>query len=136
MDGIKRGVLAIGTLLIGASALFKSSDLFKWYPVAVNLIMFMFFGLSLFFGKESIVTSFARLLKTEISNKEVIYTRKVTAAWCLFFLTNGLISVLTVVALSSFWWAVWNGFLSYLAVALMGASELAVRRRKLGKDRT
>ncbi len=89
------------------------------------------FGRSLLADRVALCTQFADRLHGPLSAREVLYTRRVTAAWALFF---GLISAAT---LSLFRWAppsYWSFFANFCTLPLVGMMfvvEYAVRRRVL-----
>jgi uncharacterized membrane protein len=63
--------------------------------------------------------------------KAVVYTRKVTQAWCLFFLINGSMSVMSIFY-SEEWWVLYNGFIAYILIGLMLAGEYFIRIKVIG----
>ena len=100
----------------------------KFYPVLVNLSLFVLFGLSIL-HPPSIVEKFARLRGTEISPKIVSYTRKVTLVWCGFFLVNASIALITCLWATIHIWAIYNGLVSYCMIGAIFFIEYLVRRR-------
>ncbi len=97
----------------------------KFYPVAANLTVFLVFFTSLF-AKETVVQKIARTIEGELDEFTKNYTRKVTYAWAIFCFVNFLVSIATVFMAEEFW-AVYNGFISYLAIGAMFAVEYIVR---------
>jgi uncharacterized membrane protein len=89
------------------------------------------FGLSLFGGRVSLCTQLADKVHGPLNAEEVRYTRRVTAAWALFFLS------ITALTLCLFVFAplrIWSFFANFCAVPLIGLmfiAEYAVRRRVL-----
>jgi uncharacterized membrane protein len=89
------------------------------------------FGLSLFGNRVSLCTQLADRVHGPLNSQELRYTRRVTAAWALFFLS------VTAVTLCLFVFAplrVWSFFANFCVVplmALMFIAEYAVRRRVL-----
>ena len=77
----------------------------------------------------TVIESLARLTEKNFSEHAVAYTSKVTFAWCLFFLINGLISVYTATQTSLEIWMLYNGFLSYIFIGLFMAIEYLIRRK-------
>lgn len=120
-------LLAIAALL--ALGVFGSTRLgVHGYPVLVNLAMLYTFGASLLHGPP-LVERLARLREPELSPRAIAYTRRVTQAWCLFFAINGAIAGFTVLRGDPVLWALYNGVISYLLIALMFCVEWLVRRR-------
>jgi uncharacterized membrane protein len=89
------------------------------------------FGQSLLGHRESLCTQFADKLHGPLSTQEVRYTRRVTAAWTLFF------AAITGLTVGLFLFAplrTWSLFANFCVVPLMGlmfVAEYAVRRRVL-----
>jgi uncharacterized membrane protein len=59
----------------------------------------------------------------------VIYTRKVTWAWCGFFALNGTAALVTALWASERIWALYNGLVAYVLIGLLFAGEWLVRQR-------
>jgi uncharacterized membrane protein len=89
------------------------------------------FGQSLRRHRVALCTQLADKLHGPLTPREVIYTRRVTAAWALFF-----VSITAAMALL-FWFAplaVWSLFANFCVpplIGLMFVAEYAVRRRVL-----
>ncbi len=102
------------------------------YPLLVNLAFFTFFTISLYYPP-TVIERIARRQRPEFSERAVIYTRKVTRVWCVFFLLNGGVSALTIFH-SEIWWMLYNGFISYVLIGLMLAGEYLIRIRVMKHD--
>ena len=98
------------------------------YPVAVSLILLAVFAGSLFQGMP-IIERLARLQEPDLPPEGVRYTRKVTWAWCGFFIVNGGIAAWTALYADLAAWTLYNGCISYLLMGLMFAVEWLCRRR-------
>jgi len=102
--------------------------LLRWYPVLLNLMLLVLFGLSLKFGPP-VVERLARLREPELPEHAVRYTRKVTLVWAGFFLANALlISALTLWAPLA-WWMLYTGLIAYALMGLLFAAEWLIRQR-------
>lgn len=123
----------IGVLLCLISLLFTQHQWVLWYPVAVNVIMLAAFGGSLWRGMP-LVERLARLREPDLSPAGVRYTRRVTQVWCGFFSLNGVMAAATCLVGNMTWWGLWNGMLSYVAMALLMAAEWLVRQRVKKRD--
>jgi uncharacterized membrane protein len=89
------------------------------------------FGRSLRAGEVALCTRFADKLHGPLNAAEVVYTRRVTLAWALFFTLMGATVVVLYVTAPR---AVWSAFVNFLATPLilaMFAAEYAVRGRVL-----
>ena len=113
----------------------------KFYPLAVNFIFLIFFGSTLIYGP-NMIFRFATLadksIKGSLHEKKVEnYCRKVTFAWCIFFICNGTVATLTVFAEKLFGfspdeadkvWSLYNGGISYILMGILFAAEFIVRK--------
>lgn len=116
-----------GAVIITLTTIISGSSLgLKLYPVIINLSMLIFFASSLRSGP-SVIERLARLKEPNLPESGVVYTRKVTILWCVFFILNGAISLATSFA-SDEVWALYNGLISYILIGLLFCGEYAVRR--------
>lgn len=118
--------VSVALLLALVSYIFNSSEYLLYYPVAVNIVMLIFFATSLLMGMP-VIEQLARLQEPSLPPKGVNYTRTVTKVWCVFFVLNGGIALTTVLIGDVNLWTLWNGLLSYLCMGLLFAGEWLVR---------
>lgn len=98
----------------------------KFYPVMANFTAFMVFFISIF-SEETVIQKFAKMLEGgTLDDFTRIYTRRLTYVWCVFCFLNLCVSIVTVF-MPEKWWALYNGFISYLALGTMFAVEYIVR---------
>lgn len=116
------------TVLVIASALANDAMPLKLYPVLVNAVMLAVFAISLR-HPPSIIERLARLKEPDLPPSGVAYTRKVTVVWCLFFIGNGAIALVTALWASNRVWALYNGFIAYLLMGILFLGEWLVRQR-------
>jgi uncharacterized membrane protein len=89
------------------------------------------FGRSLLGGRVALCTQLADKVHGPLTRQEVLYTRRVTAAWAMFFV------VITAATLSMFAFAplrIWSLFANFCVLPLIGlmfVAEYAVRRHAL-----
>jgi len=114
-----------GLIIVSLAYLFKNTRWLTYYPVIVNLLFFSFFLISLW-QKETIIERFARLLEPELPDYARRYTRSVTKVWCVFFIINGTISLITSF-MSLDIWTFYNGFISYVLIGLLFLLEFITR---------
>lgn len=136
--------LATSLLFLAAGLLcfFTNQTIFlKLYSPAINLILLIFFASTLLSGP-NIIFRFATLadksIKGSFHEKKVEnYCRKVTIAWCIFFILNGSAAALTVFAGRIFGttpenadriWSLYNGGISYILMGVLFAAEFIVRK--------
>lgn len=130
-----RGIL-VGMLLLCLAALVGNDEtLVRLYPAAVSAALLALFGLSLV-QPPSMIERLARLQHPNLPPEALGYTRKVTMIWCAFFLLNTAIAAWTAVAASRELWAVYNGFLSYVAMGALFTVEWLYRRWQFPHART
>ncbi len=97
----------------------------------VYTLLGLTFGRSLGGGQIALCTRFADQLHGPLSPREVRYTRRVTAAWTLFFFATTAISVLLFVAAPLRIWSIYINFCVLPLVCAMFVGEYLVRRRVL-----
>jgi uncharacterized membrane protein len=123
----------IALLLVSGMTALTNNELFlRLYPIAVNIGMLTLFAASLF-SPQSLVEQFARRVEPDISSEGVLYTRRVTQVWCVFFVVNGTIAALTAFFSSREFWGLYNGLIAYLLMAALFAGEWCCRRHFFGK---
>ncbi|OEY70890.1 hypothetical protein BI198_01705 [Rheinheimera salexigens] len=113
--------------LILAMLLGQAEHAMLYYPVWMNAGMLLLFGYSLLYPP-TVVERIARLMDGELDQKAQTYTRKVTQVWCLFFLINGSIALLTATLGDWDLWLLYNGFIAYVLMGLLMFIEWQVRR--------
>ena len=86
------------------------------------------FGSSLF-ASQTVIERLARIKEPTLPPEGVRYTRKVTQAWCLFFMFNAAVSTATMLWASEEVWVLYNGLIAYLLIGVMLAVEWLVRQR-------
>lgn len=122
-------VIAItGILLALASWALHEANMLLYYPVAVNILLFLLFFSSLFYTP-TMVERLARLSEPDLPPEGVAYTRKVTQVWCGFFVFNGVIALYTCLHGDLALWTFYNGGVSYLLIGLLMSMEWIVRKR-------
>jgi len=113
--------------LILLSMVLKDKRFMLSMPALVNLVLLWSFGLSLR-DESSMIERFARMQNPKLTNEQVTYCRNVTRIWCVFFVFNGGIAALLALAFPIEWWALFTGFLTYVFMGLMFASEYIFRK--------
>lgn len=113
---------------------FVDADLaMRLYPVLMNVAMLGVFAWSLV-KPPSMIERFARLMEPNLPEEGVRYTRKVTWAWCGFFVVNAAVALWTALAASLEIWAFYNGVLAYVLMGLLLGGEFLVRRIVRGRE--
>lgn len=123
--------LVAGAGLVALGLLSRAELGMRAYPVAVNAVMFCLFFSSLLHG-QTFIERLARLKEPDLPPAGVRYTRRVTWAWCMFFIFNGSVAAWTALYADLATWTLYNGLISYLLMGLMFGAEWLVRRRVRG----
>ena len=130
LQAVTQIVAVVGIVLCIASFLLKTHQLLLFYPVVVNAVMLAVFGGSLR-STLPIVERLARLQDPDLPEKAVRYTRRVTQVWCLFFIFDGCIALLTTLYGDMSLWTAWNGMIAYLLMGALMAGEWLIRRQMI-----
>lgn len=118
-----------GALLLGAATGLGDSWVpLKLYPVMLSAALLGVFAFSLW-RPPTVVERIARLAEPDLPPAGVAYTRKVTLAWCGFFVFNGAVSLATTLWGSEQAWVLYNGLLSYLLMGAFFGAEWLLRQR-------
>jgi hypothetical protein len=83
---------------------------------AAYLILLWYFGRTLRSGREPLITRLARSVHGSLPPEIAAFTRRVTAAWCVFFAAQVLLSLL-LLALAPF--DIWSTFVNLLNLPLL-----------------
>ena len=103
-DPGQRRVSLLVAAFFAAILLLKRPGSMYWYPVWVNGLLLLLFGLSLT-QKQSIIERLARLQHPDLPPEGVRHTRRVTQIWCGFFVFNGAIAAVLALWQHYDWWA-------------------------------
>jgi len=123
-----KAIAVAGMIVALASWALHETQMLLYYPVAVNILLFLLFFSSLFYTP-TMVERLARLSEPDLPPEGVAYTRKVTQVWCVFFILNGVIALYTCLHGDLALWTFYNGGLSYLLIGLLMSMEWIVRKR-------
>lgn len=117
------------------AAISASEAMLLYYPAVVNFSLCGVFLNSLRQG-DPLLLRIVRARGWPISVHAETYLYRLTAIWIAFFVANGLVSIWTM-TLGIEAWTLYNGFLSYVAIAVLIGIEYVFRRwykRRLGID--
>jgi hypothetical protein len=103
-------------------------------PVCVNLGLAWFFGRTLAPGREALITRFARLERREPEPRILIYTRRLTWVWVVFFLFMAAVSVALAASGAREAWVWFTAVGNYLCVAALFAIEYGYRRWRFPRN--
>lgn len=122
-----------GMLLVILTLLGNVSWGLKLYPVVVNLGFLGVFAWSLRYPP-SLIERLARLKEPDLPPRAVIYTRRVTRIWCVFFILNAAVALYTALWSSTAVWTLYNGLIAYLLIGGLLGGEYLFRHCCLGKE--
>ncbi|WP_372403988.1 septation protein IspZ [Acinetobacter piscicola] len=112
----------------GLSLLLQEHAWLKMYPVLMSVGAGIIFASTLI-KPPSMIERFARLVEPNLPESGVIWTRKVTIVWCIFFVFNAAIALYTVIAAPMKIWVIYNGFISYMLMGILFLGEFIFRKR-------
>ena len=122
-------------LLFGLGALcfvFNSAAVLKLYPLLINFLFLTAFGITLFNPPVMIFRLAViqdKSIRGSLGEKKIdAYCRKVTLAWCVFFIFNGSMAAWTILSGSDVMWSVYNGGISYILMGILFAGEFVIRK--------
>ncbi len=128
LAGFGRLSAIIGISLVLASWVFKQNQWLMYYPVLVNILLLALFSHSLK-QPQTIIERLARLSEPDLPHHAILYTRRVTQVWCIFFIINGTIALVTCLIGDMALWTLYNGGISYLLMGLLMAVEWCIRQK-------
>lgn len=131
-SNLKLFISAALLLTAGIICLITGKTLFiKLYPVIMNLIFLFTFGSTLFLPPNMCFRlaclSDRKLSTSLIARRVEKYCWKVTAIWCVFFILNGIVALITVLSNDDKMWSIYNGGISYGLMGVLFAVEFLIR---------
>jgi len=136
----RRRYLMMGIVALAAGALWLLlSDLivrnYMWFYLlqhaGINGGLAILFGRTLLGQRTALITRFAAIVHPEMPPEQIHYTRQVTLAWTLFFLTITLLSIVLFLFAPIEVWSFFANILYLPLLILMFAVEYMVRLRRL-----
>ncbi|WP_210403250.1 hypothetical protein [Salinicola sp. MH3R3-1] len=100
----------------------------RLWPVVVNLGLLLLFSHGLR-HPPTLIERYARRQEPALPPHAVRYTRRVTQAWCVFFVINGSIALATAIYADLETWAWYNGGIVYGLMLAMFVGEWCIRQR-------
>lgn len=105
----------------------KNIDWLKLYPVLMSMGALSIFLFTLYYPP-SIIERFARVFEPNLPESGVVWTRKVTKVWCVFFVFNATLSLYTVYFSTIAVWSIYNGIISYILMGILFVGEFLLRK--------
>lgn len=133
-----RVAAAVLVLAAGAALWFGWAALERNFPsvfflehAGVNLILALLFGRTLVGSREALCSGFARLIHGPLAPDVVIYTRRVTLAWTIFFAAMFTAATLLYLGHYISAWSLLANILNPILIGAMFVVEYAIRLRAL-----
>jgi uncharacterized membrane protein len=104
----------------------NSSIFILYLPCFISGSLLVSFGYSLVYPPTTIEV-FARMLVSDLSPEEIVYCRRVTLLWVVFFLLNGTAALYTACCTSLEVWSLYNGLIAYVVMGMLFVAELSYR---------
>lgn len=113
------------TLILGIAFLYIQTQMFyiKYFPVAINFIIFLLFFISLFYEKNVIDYFFVHTYQNDMF--PVTFTKNLTYLWGLFWFVNFIISLATTI-MSIKAWVLYNCFISFVIIGFLMIVEKTI----------
>ena len=130
-DKLRWSIILLGAVIV----IFALEHQQNWGPAAaygvphaaIYLSLLWLFGRTLRAGREPLITRLARRLHGTLPPQLAAYTRRLTAAWCVFFGAQLVASVLLFRFASLAHWSIFVNVLNFPLLALMFGGEYAYR---------
>lgn len=128
MKNARQWFVYLGVVVFCSSVIYFNNDsLLHYYPVFMSGGFAALFFLSLR-SDVSLIEQFVRASGKIPPDHALNYLRGLSLAWGVFLLANGSVAAYTACCTSPFFWGLYNGVLSYAAMAIFVAVELMYRR--------
>jgi uncharacterized membrane protein len=129
--GTSQFLMIGGAMVLALVSMWRGShEAMLYYPVLMNAGMLLLFASSLV-SPPTIIERIARIRHPDLPDRALPYLRRVTVAWCIFFVGNGAVALYTATLASFEAWALYNGLIAYLLIGAMFAGELLTRMRAM-----
>lgn len=112
--------------LLAAGALLNSHGMVLTAPVAVNALLLVGFGATLW-TDTSMIERFARLETDQLSEAQQAWCRAWTIVWCVFFVANGAVAAVLAACSPLAWWGLYNSLIAYVLIGLLFGIERTAR---------
>lgn len=121
-------LLMVGMIYCGFAIWSNELLTLRFYPAIVNAVMLLLFSWSLL-SPQSLIERIARIEHPDLPPEGIVYTRRVTQVWCVFFIVNGSIALVTALWSSFEVWSLYNGLIAYLLMGILFACEYIIRMK-------
>lgn len=127
------GVLTLGLALLLWPRLRENIPLLYYTQhLGAHLALGLFFGRTLLRGRTPLISQLARAMSTvPLSERKLVYTRRITQIWTGYFFINALVSTLLFLFAPPAVWSVHANILTWPLIAGLFLGEHLFRRRIL-----
>ncbi len=133
----RQRLFAVVALLAAAGLLFQARDgggmsaqtIYAAEHISIHVLLAIVFGATLRGRRDSLITVLARRVHGSLTPDMAIYTRKVTWAWTLYFVTMAALSLALFVFAPFPTWALFAGLATPLAMLALFVGEHVLRYR-------
>ena len=127
--GVAGAVLAALALQAGVGPPLAQRVLFLGQHVIIHLVLAVLFGLTLRRGAQALISRVAQQVHGPLIPSMAQYTRRLTWAWCGYFVGMAALSLALYFTAPFEAWATFANWLTPLALALMFGAEYLLRYR-------
>ena len=123
----------VGMLLWGFWGMLERNFTWAYFiqHAGTNLMLAAMFGMTLTHGRQALCSRFAEAVHGSLEPEVLRYTRQLTLAWTLFFISVSGISALLFAFAPIETWSIFANFMTFPLVILMFVVEFLVRLRML-----
>ena len=132
-NGFEKEIIIINALVVGSISIYNINLGLKFYPVIMSLCFLVLFVSSLF-TPVSLVEKIARKADPNPSPKTILYMRKVTWVWSIFFIFNACVSTIVALWASEKTWTLYNGLIAYILIGCLFVGEWLYRVLVIKKE--
>ncbi len=127
--GLAGGVLAALAAQAWLGPPLPQHTLFLGQHVVIHLVLAVLFGLTLRRGAQALISRVAEQVHGTLIPSMAVYTRKLTWAWCAYFVAMAALSLVLYFTAPFEVWATFANWLTPLALGLMFGGEYLLRYR-------
>jgi uncharacterized membrane protein len=120
---------AVAIAFLVAAAVVNDAHLYRLGPALTNVGLLLAFGRTVLRGP-SMAETFARMRRRDLPCEAVIYCRRLTIIWCVFFSVNTGVIVWFAFYASIELWTIYTGGVAYLLAGTFFIAELLYRQRR------
>jgi len=125
--------VACAGLVLAAGWIWNDRRFLLFLPAVVSLTLLLAFARTLRAGP-TMVETFARMQRPDLSPARIRHCREATLAWCWFFAFNATVCVLLGTWGSPALWTLYTGFIAYVLMGMLLVGEFVVRAARFDDE--